>query len=119
MTPKDVNDISSRQETTNDVPESCQEPNRKGGDIANVIIIPTETANYIMGHGRHAHSTFVSTRAMSDMEDAFIWDGGATCTLTKTLENCTQCRQKVVEIQTAQGATIISTTHLCLKMYYV
>ena len=50
-TPMDVNDImiSSRQETTDDVPESCQEPNRKRGDTAKVIIIPTETDNYIMG----------------------------------------------------------------------
>ncbi len=81
-----------------------------------MIIIPTETANYIMGH---AHSAFVSTRTISEMEDALICDGGATCTLTRTLENCTQCKLKVVEIQTAQGATIMSTTHLCLKTYYV
>ncbi len=46
-------------------------------------------------------------------------DGGATCTLTKTLENCTQGKPKVVEIQTAQGVTIMSTTHLGLKTYYV
>ena len=71
MTPMDVNDISSRPETTDDVPESCQEPNRKGGDIAKVIIIPTETANYIMGH---AHSAFVSTRTRSDIEDALVCD---------------------------------------------
>ena len=61
MTPMDVNDILSRPETTDDVPESCQEPNRKGGDTAKVIFIPTETANYIMGH---AHSAFVSTRTI-------------------------------------------------------
>ncbi len=53
------------------------------------------------------------------MEDALICDGGATYTLTKTLGNCTQWKQKVVEIQTVQGATIISTTHLCLKTYYL
>ena len=47
-----------------------------------------------------------------------ICDGGATCILTKTLENCTQCKPKDVEIQTVQGATIMST-HLCLKTYYV
>ena len=85
MTPLDVNDISSRLETTVDVPDSCQEPDRKGGDI----IIPTETANYNMGH---EHSAFVSTRSVLDMEDALICDGGATCTLTKTLENCRQCK---------------------------
>ena len=32
MTPMDVNDISSRLETTVDVPDSCQEPDRKGGE---------------------------------------------------------------------------------------
>ena len=102
MTPMDVNDISSRLETTVYVPDSCQEPDRKGGDTAKVIIIPTETANYIIGR---AHSTFVSTRsvsALSDMADALICDGGATCTsgLTKTLENCAQCKPnlKVVDI---------------------
>ena len=117
MTPMDVNDISSRLENTVNVPDSCQEPDRKGGDTARVIIIPTETANYIMGH---AHSAVVSTRSVSDMEDALICDGGATCNLTRTLENCTQCKPKVVDIQTAQGATLMSsTTHLCLKTYYV
>ena len=116
MTPMDVNDISSRLETTVDVPDSCQGPDRKGGDTAKVIIIPTETAKYIMGH---AHSTFVSTRSVSDMEDALICDGGATCTLTRTLENCTHCKSKVVDIQTAQGASLMSTTHHCLKTYYV
>ena len=80
MTPMDVNlnDTSSRMETTVDVPDVCQEPNRKGGDTAKVIIIPTETANYIMGR---AHSAFVSTRSVSDMEDALICDGGATCSV--------------------------------------
>ncbi len=77
-----------------------------------MIIIPTETANYIMGR---AHSAFVSTRSVAGMEDASICDGEATFTLTKTftltLEYCTQCKLKVVEIQTAQGATIMSTTY--------
>ena len=68
MTPMDVNDISSRLETIVDVPDSCQEPDRKGGNTAQVIIILTETANCIMGH---AHSALVSTRSVSDMEDAF------------------------------------------------
>ncbi len=78
-----------------------------------MIIIPTETANYIVGH---AHSAFVSTRTMSDMEDALICDRGATCTMTKTLENCTQCKPKVVdsEIQTVQGAIIMSTREVPL-----
>ncbi len=116
MTPMDINAISSLLKTTDDVPESCQEPNRKGGDTAKMIIIPRETSNYIMGR---AHSAFVSTKSVEEMEDTLICDGGATCTLTKILETCTQCKLKVVEIQTAEGATIMSTTHLCLKSYYV
>ena len=71
----DVNDISSRLETAVDVPDRCQEPDRKGGDTDKVIIISTETVNYIMGH---SHGAFVSTRSVSDMEDALICDGGAT-----------------------------------------
>ena len=67
----------------------------------------------------HAHSAFVSTRSIDNMEYSLICDGGATCTLTKSLENCTQCKQKVVEIQTAHGATIMRTTHLCFKTYFV
>ena len=64
-----------------------------------------------------AHNAIVSTRSVADMEDALICDGGATCTLTKTLKNCTLCKPKVVDLQTAQGATLMSTTHLCLMTY--
>ena len=48
MTSMDVNDISSQLETTVDVPDSCRKPDRKGGDTAKGIIIPTENAKYIM-----------------------------------------------------------------------
>ncbi len=60
-------------------------------------------------------SAFVSTRVLADMEDASICDGGATSTLTKSLEKCTVVQQKVVDIQTAHGGTQMSTTHSCLK----
>ena len=45
---------------------------RKGGDTDKMIIIQVETCNCIMGH---AHSAFVSTRSIDDMEDALICDG--------------------------------------------
>ncbi len=52
-----------------------------------------------------------------DQEDALTCDGGATCTLTKTLENCTQCKLKLVDIQTAQALTLMSTdTHVYSTM---
>ena len=66
-----------------------------------------------------AHIAFVSTRSIDEMEDALICDGGATCTLTKSLENCTLCKPKVVDIQAAHGATIMRTTRLCFKTYFV
>ena len=116
VTPSEHNDSSQLPDTTYDLPEIVQPTTRKGGDTDKVIILPVETCNFIMGH---AHSAFVSTRSIDDIEDALICDGGATCTLTKSLENCTQCKQKVVEIQTAHGATIMRTTHLCYKTYFV
>ncbi len=42
MTPIDVNGILSLLETTDNVPDSCREPDRKGEDTTKVIIIPTE-----------------------------------------------------------------------------
>ena len=106
VTPGELNDSSQLPETTYDFPNIVQPTKRKGGDTDKVIFIPVETSNFIMGH---AQSAFVSTRSIDDMEDALICGGGATCTLTKSLENCTLCKPKVVEIQTAHGATIMST----------
>ena len=114
VTPSELNDNSQLPETTYDLPDIVQPTERKGGDTDKVIIIPVETCNFIMGH---AHSACVSTLSIDEM--ALICDDGATCTLTKSLENCTQCKPKVVEIQTAHGATIMRTTHLCYKTYFV
>ena len=87
-------------------------------DTDKVIIFPVDTSNFIMGH---AQSAYVSTRSIDDMKDAWICNGGATCTLTKSLENCTLCKPKpeVVEVQTAHGATIMRTKHHCYKNYFV
>ena len=116
VAPREHNDSSQLPETTYDIPDIDQLTKQKGGDTDKVIIIPVETSNFIMGH---AHSAFVSTRSIDEMEDALICDGGATCTLTKGLENCTLCKPKVVEVQTAHGATIMRTTHHCYKTYFV
>ena len=66
-----------------------------------------------------SESAFVSTRILADMENALICDGGATSTMTKSLENCTPVQQKVVDIQPVHGSTQMSTTHHGLKTYYV
>ena len=114
VTPSEFNDSSQLPDTTYDLPEIVQPTTRKGGDTYKVISLPVETCIFIMGH---AHSAFVSTRSIDEMEDALICDGGATssCTLTKSLENCTLCKPKVAEIQTAHGATIMRKTYLCYK----
>ncbi len=86
-----------------------------------MIIIPVEslllgTANLITGK---AYSAFVSTRSIEDLENPLICDGGATCNLTKSLEICALCKSKVVQIQTAHGATLMNATQLCYKTFYV
>ena len=100
MTPLDVQDGSFSPDTTKDIPDELKSSKRKGGDTDEEIFIPESTMNIIMAR---SESAFVSTRILADMEDALICDGGATSTLTKSLENCTLVKLKVVEIQTAHG----------------
>ena len=56
----DINDISPRQETAHDVLACSQVPDRKGGNTAKVpvVIIPTKTADYIMGRA-HIAAQFI------------------------------------------------------------
>jgi hypothetical protein len=48
-----------------------------------------------------------------------ICDGGATSTLSSSFENCTDCQLRTVEIKTAEGGSVMTTTHVCMKTYYV
>ena len=91
VTPRELNDSSQLPDTTYDLPDIVQPTKRKGGDTDKLVIVPVETSNFIVGH---AHSAFVSTRSIDEMEDSLICERGATCTLTKSLENCTQRWQK-------------------------
>ncbi len=81
-----------------------------------MIVISVETANFIKGQ---AHSAFVSTRSIEDLENAFLCYRGATCTLTKSLKYGTLRKSKVVENLTAHGATLMSIKHICCKTYCV
>ncbi len=116
MTSRDVQDGSFSPDTTKDIQYKLQSSKLKGGDTDEEIVISESTMNIIMDRSA---SAFVSTRALADMEDALICDGGATSTMTNSLEKCTLVQQKVVEIQTAHGGTQVSTTHCCLKTYNV
>jgi hypothetical protein len=116
VTPKDVNDATLSQETTYYITDVVQLTARKGGDNSKVIIIPAETASYITSK---ICCAYITTRSDEELEDCLICDGGATCTLTKSLENCSLCKPKVVVIQTAHGTTMMNSAHLCYKTYYV
>jgi hypothetical protein len=85
MTALDVQDGSFSPNTTKDIPYELKSSKREGGDTDEEVVISESTMNIIMDRSK---SAFVSTRAPADMEDVLIRDGGATSTLTKSLENC-------------------------------
>ena len=39
--------------------------------------------------------------------------------MSSSFLNCSEVTERVVPIQTAQGGTVMLTTHVCLKTYYV
>jgi hypothetical protein len=51
--------------------------------------------------------------------EALCCDGGATSSLSSSFLNCSEVTERVVPIQTAQGGTVMLTTHVCLKTYFV
>jgi hypothetical protein len=116
VTPNDVINAILSQETNYDIPDVVQPTERKGGDNSKVIIIPEETAFRITGKIRGA---YVTTRSDKELEDCLICNGGATCTLRKSLGDCFPCKPKVVVIQTAHGTTIMNSTHQCYKTLHL
>ncbi len=46
-----------------------------------------------------------------------IRDGGATSMLSSSFENCTDRHTKTVEIKTAGGGVVMTTTHICNIMH--
>ncbi len=98
--------------TTSDV---IMPSNRRVNTWDEKIYIPEGVEQYVLNDVKFAG---VSTSTIKCGDDALIIDGGAISTLTKSFENCTLIRPKVVAIQTAGGATSIYTTHICLKTYF-
>ncbi len=84
-------------------------------DIENdeIIYILERSAQYIFEGKQFAFAAISSVHG----DDALVVDGGATSTLTKSFDNCTQITPKVVAIQTASGTTAIHTSHVCSKTY--
>ncbi len=81
------------------------------------IVISEKTARAIQWEGEFAFvgEEFISTGEITPV----ICDGGATSTLSFSFENCTDCQPKTVEIKTTEGGIVMTTTHVCMKTYYV
>jgi hypothetical protein len=116
MTLRDVKDGSLSPDTAKVIPYALQSSKRKGADTEEAIFIPGSTMNVIMDRAQRA---FVCTRSLAESEDALICDGGVTSTLTRSLENRMLVKEKVVDIQTAHGVSLMSTSHRCLKTYHI
>jgi hypothetical protein len=56
---------------------------------------------------------------ISSRQNQKRYAGGATSSLSSSLMNCSDVRERVVPIQTAQGGTVMLTTHVFLKTYFV
>jgi hypothetical protein len=72
------------------------------------IVISEKAARAIKGEAEFA---FLGEEITSTEEiKPVICDGG---------KNCTDCQPKTVEIKTVEGGVILTTTHVCMKTYYV
>ena len=89
-----------------------------GTNGTKIITIPEHVAATIFGEQECA---FVGRESDSESTEteALCCDGGATSSLSSSFINCTDVTERVVPIQTAQGGTVMQTTHVCLKTYYV
>ncbi len=107
-TPFDGQDLQKAQEIL------CKETvNDRDEDI----VISEKAACAIKGEAEFA---FLGEEFTSPEEiKPVICDGGATSTLSSSFENCTDCQPKTVEIKTAEGGVVMTTTHVCMKTYYV
>ncbi len=81
------------------------------------IMISEKAAHAIKGEAEFAFlgEEFTSAEEIKPV----ICDGGETSTLSSSFENCTDCQPKIVEIKTAEGGVVMTTTHVCMKTYYV
>jgi hypothetical protein len=107
-TPNDGQDLQKVQETL------CKDT---VNDEDEDIVISEKAARAIKGEAEFAFlgEEFTFTEEIKPV----ICDGGATSTLSSSFENCTDCQPKTVEIKTAEGGVVMTTTHVCMKTYYV
>ena len=82
------------------------------------IILSERIADYIFGREECAFVGQESELSSAEAE-ALCCDGGETSSLSSSFLNCTDITERAVPIHTAQGGTVMTTTHVCLKTYHV
>jgi hypothetical protein len=109
-TPYDSQDLQKVQEIL------CEEA-VNDNDEDEDIVISEKAARAIKGEAEFSclGEEFTSTEEIKPV----ICDGGAKSTLSSLFENCADCQPKTVEIKTAEGGVVMTTTHVCMKTYYV
>ena len=92
--------------------------NLKTTTVVKKIILSKRIADYIFGREECAFVGQESELSSAEPE-ALCCDGGATSSLSSSFLNCTDITERAVPISTAQDGTVMTTTHVCLKTYYV
>jgi hypothetical protein len=85
------------------------------------IIIISEKAADVICDQSAGECAYVGRESEIDSAEpeALCCDGGATSSLSSSLMNCSEVTERVVPIQTAQGGTVMLTTHVYFKTYFV
>ena len=90
----------------------------KGKSGTEIITNPERIADVIFDKKECAFVGRESELNQAEPE-ALCCDGGATSSLSSSFLNCAEVTERIVPIQTAQGGTVMLTTHVCLKTYFV
>ncbi len=80
------------------------------------IVLSKRIADYIFGREECAFVGQESELNSAETE-ALCYDGGATTSWSSSFLNCTDTTERAVPIHTAEGGTVMMTTHVGLKTY--
>ena len=120
LTPREVIDkLYSKPYHQHQMYANQELPTNCDGDCGmEIITIPDYLSDTIFDENEFA---FVGQEGEPDSTESekLCCDGGATSSLSSSFINCSDIKERVVPIQTAQGGTVMHTTHICLKTYFV
>ena len=101
------NDSNQVSETTDQEATAARIPER----LASIIRDKTERAAM-------ARLSKQSTQVIKD-KSVIVMDCGASQTITNSLINCKEVKEKVTMIKTADGDESMKGTHSCIKTYFI